>query len=302
MNRQQESLQHAFSSMATMMAAQGMSHNDVLSSWPFVTVPFFEAYAQNVRLESQVEQVLIANLVDEAQQLQYEEYVSARYESWVQDSHEAFPDDTTILSPTRYTAYFKQKTPDGNYIKDSPRPTYFSAWQSSPPPQDYGLINWNLGSDEALVPLLDSSMSRDETLYSKTFGGDDRVTFPHCHVARVIRQDIGNTESPPVAIILGELTWDRILNNLNVTGVRSTLRNNCDDKTFTYELNKSGVTFVGEGTLHEVRFTSMERQVDLFRATANFSEQGHGHCLYRMVRQLLSLSFVGTKKKHLSGG
>jgi hypothetical protein len=276
------------------MTAHAASSKEV---WPFVTLPFFESYAAHIRAASQVEVLMVANLVKEEERTIYLNYTGANYETWVTESHEFSTENVDEFSPTGYANYIRRLSLD-EWIPDVPRADYWSTWQLTPPPYNYELINWNVASNVDLAALIKAgTLLKNETLYSRISALDylsakDHDTLhnarptPHAYVSRVIHDQVGNDDSPVVAVVTGGMAWDVALKDVlqdQQTGVRVVIRNTCN-QNYTYEINGPTVDFVGEGDLHEIFYNRMEVVVNL--STSNRTEvvETVGHCLYSMVR------------------
>jgi hypothetical protein len=275
------------------MTAHAASSNEV---WPFVTLPFFESYAANIRATSQIEVLMVANLVKEEERTLYLNYTATNHEAWVAESHEVSKENVDEFSPTGYTKYMKRLSL-AEWIPDVPRATYWSTWQSTPPPFNYKLINWNVASNVDLAALIEAgTLLKNETLYSRISaleylsakdhdGLHSASPTPHAYVSRVIHEQVGNDDSPVVGVVTGGMAWDVALKDLlpdQQTGVRVVVRNTCN-QNYTYEINGPTAVFLGEGDLHEIFYNRMEVVVDLSTNNRTDVVKTKGHCLYSMV-------------------
>lgn len=122
---------------------------------------------------------------------------------------------------------------------------------------------------------------------------DEEIAHPHSLVSRVIHEDIGDDDSPVVAIMSGFVAWDASLRNLlpeGVGGVIAVVANNCN-QTFTYEIDGPNAYFLGFGDSHDPAYESSAVEVDLAPHTNPAFPTTPGHCMYTMVRNRLCFVF-----------
>lgn len=133
--------------------------------WPFVTVPKFEVYGENIREQSHIEIVTLIPRVWPQDREAYVDYANANVKSWVEEGHmiqkgslERLQDDETVP----YRPFISALTAEGIVEDPVDREFYSPLWQWSPPPATYGMVNWNTKS----IPYYESLLEVvEETRY-----------------------------------------------------------------------------------------------------------------------------------------
>lgn len=123
-------------------------------SWPFVTVPGFEALAESAMKMSGLEIMLFTPLVTEALSGTWVRY-SLAFQGWLQEARELALErdpsrDASLYLDGAATAVIYEVNGTNNIAATPPGP-FFPIWQLSPPPFDPTLLNRNmLGSSAPL--------------------------------------------------------------------------------------------------------------------------------------------------------
>ena len=305
---QQRDLQNANIALATIVSGYAESNN---LTWPFVSVENYEAYAANARTQGHFEITTTFNLVKEADREEYIKYANNNYEEWVREGHIIQRGSLERLdgNPEAYHDFIMAEGPDG-LMEDSGKLVYLPAWQYSPPPASFGLVNFNILSIPNYEPVILAAMTlRNETCYSKVgpyhsvpiamtqeehdamhdFNEVSDSNHPHCTAFYPIRKSIEDPDSEIVAITSASLAWDVALRDLlpeGVLGIHAIIKNTCG-QAYTYEIHAKDAFFMGEGDLHEAQFTDMEVVYNLTQHQNPNAAITPGHCLYSMVSSLI---------------
>jgi hypothetical protein len=129
------------------------------------------------------------------------------------------------LTPVAYKDYTSRASPDGSILYVDDRDMYFPALKNSPPPLNYGNINWNLGSappfeptlysvvklkTETLTPLVGTYHTAVGTILSKETHDkvhdplpEGETEHPHTFFFHPVRERIDDPESDVVAVVTG---------------------------------------------------------------------------------------------------
>ena len=140
---QQEGISDGFKSIATIMSAYSSTNN---VTWPFLSIPKFEHYAENVRKQAGMEILTYFPKVEADLKDAYLEYVSENYQATVKEGHITQTGSLDrLVDPGNksYHPYISTPTLEGEMVPDKERDTYWPMWEFSPPPATYGFINWS---------------------------------------------------------------------------------------------------------------------------------------------------------------
>ena len=270
----------------------------------------FEAYAEHTLIQSNTEVVAIFNRVTHDEREAWIEYANATYEDWVEEGHLIETGSLDDLNPQGYTPDITGASPNG-FIPEKELDEYFVCWNWSPPPFTYGAVNWNArsvpdyaGTINAILELKNETMvtrvrnyaskglalkeEEHQAMHSKL--PESQVENPHSFLWHPIHEDISDYNSKIVAVFGVGMAWDASLLNLlpeNVVGIFAVVRNNCNE-SHTYEINGKDAIYQGAGDFHDPKFDDYESVVDLALHTHPNFTTTPGHCMYSMVRQILS--------------
>jgi len=140
--QQQQSLRDGYASIANSITASSMSRND---TWPLCTLPLFETYAKNFFVQSRAEVLTVFNRVLRDERANWEEYATAHYQEWIKQGHMFRYGSLDNLDPntTKYHPFISAPSPYG-FIPEEDHEVSYPTWSYSPPPRNYGLVNWDL--------------------------------------------------------------------------------------------------------------------------------------------------------------
>jgi hypothetical protein len=187
------SIEEGMERFAVSIAAE--THGQHNRSWPFVTVPAFEALGDSVRAQTGMEIILLCPLVQEAQVQTWQEYSVEMAPTWLAESRAI-----SLSASARAASSGRQSTLVAtDYIKggatpklldlvsgvsdvsaganlefvpsiENSGPYYFPVWMQTPPPLSPQLININfLSTGSTVKPLLSAVMATRRPLLSLVF-------------------------------------------------------------------------------------------------------------------------------------
>lgn len=124
------------------------------ATWPFVTIPNFEADARHFRQQTGAELInLVLNVTGEQREA-WEKYAIEHYEAMIQEAHLVQKGSLERLTPVGFKPFISKLTQEG-FVPQDRNSEYFASWHYTPPPATYGLI----GFDALAVP--DYGKSKD---------------------------------------------------------------------------------------------------------------------------------------------
>ena len=161
---QQRNIREGFQAMSNAMTSYAKTTN---STWPFVTLKYFEMYGANLRRQSLIEASWITNRVPHEDLQAYLEYVDAHYEADVAESFEVDPSTKEYFEGGMYEPYLRIKNGSG-FVPDGERKEYYPLYQQSPPMFNYLLINYNLQGIQDYVDIIGASLElQNETTFTR---------------------------------------------------------------------------------------------------------------------------------------
>ncbi|CAB9519351.1 Guanylate cyclase [Seminavis robusta] len=308
---QQRDLRDGLDSFAASLAVYAET-NEIGERWPFVTLPMFEHYAQHSLKQAHIETLNVLPLVTNSQRQDWVEYANSKYDGWVQEGHYLQKGnlDRLVGGDETYHAYISDRQPDGSFVNATERDYYFISWLYSPPPATYDLLNGNLfsvppfakaaeaimalGNETVMTPVMPhvgipTAMTREEHNLLHTELLDTRSENPHSFFTHAVHRarrpgDPLDEETEIVAVLAGATAWDVALLQLlpeGVVGIYAVIKNNCGQE-HTYEIRGPDAFYLGDKDLHESKYSSMERVVNLaLHSHKNFATTP-GHCQYTM--------------------
>lgn len=277
------------------------THSSEEDGWPRVTLPDFEAFAKQTRIQIHGDAVAFSPLVNSTTLELWNSY-SVEKQSWIKESFDYIGENGIDIEPVPPVIYRQNETGNSTPKVDLCLGSQSCAplWQLSRPPKDTSIVNFNtLSYSEARGILATLNLTRDVVL-GKANGQLSRLLFP---VNTSMSTDGGNTDVQPrtslaypvfdllpedpifptsriVGIAWSVFPWDIYLRNRlsrGTPGVDAVLLNNCG-QSFTYLLEGTEAIFRGEGDLHDPDYDSLRVNIEILDA---FSVQQHsGGCRY----------------------
>jgi len=270
------------------------------TEWPYFIMPSYEALARDFKALSRAELVGMNNMVRRDEVEKYTNYITERYQDFIQEGHMMAYGDLSRLNTntSKYHPFVARKTPEGKWAQDIDRELYYVRTNLSPPPRAYGPVtNWNTAS----VPSIGNSMDMvvqlgNQTLISEVrpfkvlppeehkglHTGDD-LDHPHSFVYHPVTSRMF-PNSEVVGTLTAAIAWDASMRNLlpkNVRGIYCVIRNNCD-QSYSYEIDGEDAVYQGEGDGHDSKYNDMKHSVNLSLGSHPDFEKVGGHCMYTM--------------------
>lgn len=272
-----------------------------------VDIPFYESYSADFRKLAKSEISSLLPIVDEEYKDNYTAFVDANYEKWYDEGHMLENGNLDGFTRVGYKDFIAAVGPDGFYA-DVARPTYFPIILNTPPPVNYGNLNFNLGfvygdicasvrelKNETLTSVVGSYTTAIGTILTKEKhdkmhdfdsmqleGQDDH---PHTFYFHPVHESLTDPDSKVVGVVTGVIALDVSSRNLlpeGTAGIHIVVRNTCD-QAFTYSLNGPEATYLGNADFHESKYDSYEVVVAMTEHTNPKAYTAPGHCLYTMV-------------------
>lgn len=103
------------------------------------------------------------------QRANWESYSAANYQSWVRQGHLLHYGDLSNLNPntTLFHPYISMPTAAG-FVPDVTKDEYYVAWTNSPPPMNYGMINWDVTGVPDYQTAIQATLAlRNETIVTR---------------------------------------------------------------------------------------------------------------------------------------
>jgi len=240
------------------------------------------------------------------QRAHWESYSAANYQAWVRQGHLFHYGDLSNLDPntTLFHPFISMPTAAG-FVPDVTKDEYFVAWTNSPPPMNYGMINWDVTGVPDYQTAIQATLAlRNETIvtrvrpYAVAIGTDltvaehaafhhnasNALDYPHSFFFYPVHTQVQNSLSDIVAVIGGGVAWDASLNNLipqDVVGLMVEIYNNCN-QSYQFEIDGPDANYLGEELNMENHFAGMELIVDLALHTNPAFLTTPGHCQFSM--------------------
>eukprot|EP00538_Stauroneis_constricta_P012478 CAMPEP_0119548166 /NCGR_PEP_ID=MMETSP1352-20130426/2141_1 /TAXON_ID=265584 /ORGANISM="Stauroneis constricta, Strain CCMP1120" /LENGTH=1235 /DNA_ID=CAMNT_0007593355 /DNA_START=105 /DNA_END=3812 /DNA_ORIENTATION=- len=238
------------------VSLQITSHASATGSvWPNVTVPKFEALAQQLSRFTETTSSGISVLVDQADRAAYEEYKAFTNPVWIRESLD-FMGRTDEALPFVFPYIHNELTETGfNISGPAASGVYCPLAQVSPVDFSFFLNFDNYGTPSTEIVYRAAAESKS-TIFSYVVNMDANVTsendWPASFMASPIMEDV-TEDSPVVGILVGNLLWHSFFRGLlpeDGSEIYLVVRNTCNQE-FTYVINGPNVDYLGEGDWHE---------------------------------------------------
>lgn len=267
------------------------------TSWPFVTVPDYEARGITSNELSKSALLGFCPLVTSVEQKEWETYAVAN-QGWIEqgltysyelhgqsnDNEDMQVMPTSLINPH----IFKMDPNSGEQITidadtTSSSSQFLPLWQMAPAPQDPSMVNYDLLSNAVFGPLFDgikelqrpvlSPIADLNYLYnsSYTVEGGSNTNYNKNHFAMMYpifnnfmiqnqqSQQQQQPDQPVVAVAIAILSWEKILNSLMPEAAFGlvVVIQNTCGNTFTYLINGHDAIFIGDGDLHDALYDDL---------------------------------------------
>lgn len=300
-----------------MMTISFTSHADEYNqTWPFVTLPDFEAKADSARAFANSFAMGLVPIVSLEDRTAWEDY-SVFNAEWIEDGFQYDEDvlglphlrrleedtehrDTSNLAGSFSDSIFRLQMGSANpgLEADNSEGPYMPAWQNAP--VFPGIVNYNMlswpGYQDSITACLESKravLSRTMDLRSGLLSQVDPVAWannpvyvddPVSMIHFPIFEDLKPNQGSVVGIVYAFTSWSAYLRNVlpdDIEGVRVVLENECG-QVHTFEINGPYVEYVGAGDHHYKTYVSAAVQVPV-AVSRSGTELFKEYCPYKMT-------------------
>ena len=288
------------------------------STWPNVTLPFFDRIAQQAQLNSGMEMVAFAPFVEPEDKERWAHY-SSQHQRWIEQdlslrgiteniqpiqgihqySEELDDPDNMNFGGRRVSsknAALRSRRLDGEDLDHE----VFPLWQFSPPPIDSYIVNLDVLSHPALYHIIEDTYEEKIPLISRTVkphfllgfaeyeGGSTHEQAHDNHPRNIIAQPIFDSlqefADRAVGVMFGMISWDIYFSNVLPEGSKPVLVEVGESCTggFTYRVTGSEFEFVGWGVeKHDTDFDDISFTFEFAKfATYESEDEMEDHCSY----------------------
>lgn len=226
------------------------------SSWPFVSLPVFEAQAGSLREDINAAWLALVPLVDEETRVGWEFYASEN-DIWIAESRKLAGEPAE--GGGIYPVIFRRDS-DGQPYRDNvpPDPYYAPIWQITPPSVAQDNVNYNQFESEPVNMLYQEVASSGRGTFSGILDtASNKTDWPRSFIATPVYDTLLDTEATEmVAMLLSEVPWHTNFENIlpdGANGVVLVLTYSCEgaaDVEHTFGVYGPDVIYIGPGDLH----------------------------------------------------
>ena len=227
------------------------------ATWPFVTLPRFEAQGSLARNQSNAGYIIaLQPLVTQENLIAWENY-SIAHQGWVQESLDylGLHEKASQISPV-----VVKDIVTSPQLDQSQHPYYAPVWQCSPVNTNQDLINYNAFGFSYFDRVFQRMVDTRKAALSEVINlVPHDPNWPQSFMAAPVYGDIYDN-SPLVGVLTAVLPWHNNFLNLvpeGIDGMQIVVRNTCD-QDFTYQVNGPKVEFLGIGDLHDPKYDHLE--------------------------------------------
>ena len=227
------------------------------ATWPFVTLPRFEAQASLARNQSNAGHIIVLQpLVTNDQRQAWEKY-AVENQWWVQEGLDylGIHENASRIPP------YITKDPANFTREDKPaNPYYAPFWQCSPVNINENMINYNAYDFPFFANLTNRMIETKKAALSAVVNlVPNDPDWPESIMNAPVYGDI-HEGSPLVGVLTAVLPWHTNFLDLvpeGINGIQIVVRNTCDQE-FTYQVNGPKVDYLGIGDFHDPSYDHLE--------------------------------------------
>ena len=240
--------------MSLQMTTYALGTN---ATWPFVTLPRFEAQAALARKQTKAGFLIaLQSFVTNQNRLAWEKY-AVKNQGWVQEGLDYLG---IHKNASRIPPYITKDTVNFTREDRSADPYYAPVWQCSPVNTNEQLINYNAYDFSFFANVTKRILQAKKAVLSEVINlTPNDPNWPQSFMAAPIYGDV-NEDSPLVGVLTAILPWHNNFLNLvpnGINGLQVVVRNTCDQE-FTYQVNGPNVEYLGIGDLHDPTYDDLE--------------------------------------------
>jgi class 3 adenylate cyclase len=244
------------------------------STWPYVTVPQFEAQAQHVIRQSGATTVGFAPLVTTTERQEWESYVQQNRGEWIQEgfdfvNHTGFPLGLPFIF--RAGGEFKPERA-GDPLVDN---YWAPLWQSAPVVETSMRANFDIFNFTSMPRVFERMVEADQPVLSEPINTYPLSGRPESFMATPIRDKAG-PGGKLVAILIARLPWVDYFKNVvpeGIKGITVVVRNACTEDN-SYRVDGPEVEFIDFVDSHETQYDNLEVSME-FEIFANVEQCKH---------------------------
>jgi hypothetical protein len=280
-NDQIKATMDTFKNAATTVTSLALASKQ---EWPEVVIPHYAERTNGYRELANVNFIAFSPLVQDNRQA-WEEF-SVANQGWTLEGY-AFQGSAGALTPIPSDLH-RDLESGASTSAVVPGP-HAPVWQMSPVPDDLTTVNFDLEVDdrystlahyvdEHRIPAISAVFPIAELL-GKAYPSDSEA--PKSIVLEPIYADFQDT-SPAVGHYLAVVEWANFFSDIlhqGANGIVVVLKNSCG-QVFTFVVNGSEVTYIGNGDHHDSEYNEHRRSAQIFDPSATIRDQEDNHCFY----------------------
>lgn len=288
----EEKLAEGTNNIATSVTASALASN---STWPFVTIPFWEQKSIAARSVSGALTSTYCPLVQLEQREAWEEY-AVENQGWINEDRAASGIDLPKEAPISST--ITTAGPEGPpWIPDEGPGPYCPIWQLFPYVGIYPMLNLRFSPLSAA--LIDFVVETQQSVLGDIQDLETALDEASKHPTSIYYSPIFDTfdETRSVVAVMSNIVgWNIFLENILKDGeddLVCVIKNICGNQSITYEIRGPTATYVGEGDYHDPNFDYLEQATNFkqFDKTEAGSGETCSYTLHIYPSEALRLSY-----------
>lgn len=266
----------------------------------------FEAFAEQTKNTTGIQQLLYAPWVTDAKRVGWEAYAVEHAEDWLSQSRALVGINPSDDENNNIVVPYIHRPPDGREDASSAL-YYLPVWQISPPPVDPTVINLNLLHYEEVQRLVELATVTGHPAWSQVLSENvlshltqytgreenEEKSYPQSMLIVPVRSTWDNgvndkqqQEGEIVGHVVAILPWQALMINMLQQGrgpVHAVMRNSCGT-VFTYHLDGRTTTFLGLGDFHDIQYNHLVEKSEMMSYQGDLTEIGivEDPCQYTM--------------------
>jgi hypothetical protein len=227
---------------------------DRKESWPFVSVPHFEARASKVRFTHDMDTLAMFPVVHDKSRMEWHNFSVTYQDEWVNESlqYHSYREDH-LVNDDMSSGALRATCGEGRLINTSSSGS-LALWHVSPvlPDGDFHPCTANNDPYKELDQALLTGMATLGVMYGEAQGDsrrDDRSGNRYEPRLTIAYPLVDRESSTVVAVVLGTIPWIYLLQNILVDGENAFVSMAItSDERMVFEVDRLGVSFLGTGT------------------------------------------------------
>ena len=266
------------------------------ATWPFVTIPNYEAQVRHISELANIETLAFAPIITTEERNEWEtSFVSQNLNPWVQESiatqqmYEGYINETLLSYEVKpivqnetsdtngysTTIFGTIYPPSGGWYFDTStqKGPYLPLWQISPfqPGRTDSDINFDLNTDSNfdgnVIEIISERQAALGRYTTNGYGKDDTMNPATGFYYPVLKDTPHNSTVGGTLVTL--IYWMRFFSNVlppSASGLIGVLGNSCN-QTFTFRIDGVNVYFVGDNDLHDSNYDYLKQEVSFLTSS-----------------------------------